>query len=208
MIGISEAGQDVLDRRVAQEEEERGEEHDDGEAHALGGGLVGGLGLGQLVGAKRRRLGRQRGADLGALGAGQGNAGGQLGQLDDPKFLAKPTEGGPRGLPSQAGLVERPAQRGEGPTRTDAGRVAECGLDAAASSQGDDDQVEERAEGVAEIATASGGVGSDAEVGQDETGQHAGKRRPQRDDEGEPGAAEEQQRGDGRGQAAGRPAPG
>ena len=54
--GLLEAGEDLLDGRVPQEDEEPGEEQHDGEAHALGGGLIGRLGLGQLVSPQRCRL--------------------------------------------------------------------------------------------------------------------------------------------------------
>ena len=60
---------------------------------------IGGLGFGQLVGAQRGGLGRQRGPDFGAFGAGQRDAGGELGQLADPELVPKPAEGGPGGLP-------------------------------------------------------------------------------------------------------------
>jgi hypothetical protein len=52
LLGVcwySEAGEDAFDGREADKEQEPGEQHDDGEAHAFGGGLIGGLGFGQLV---------------------------------------------------------------------------------------------------------------------------------------------------------------
>ena len=58
---------------------------------------------------------------------------------------------------------------------------------------------------MAEVPPTAVGVGADAEVGQDEPGHHEDERRPQGHDEREVGAANEQQRGDGRGEAAGRP---
>jgi hypothetical protein len=135
-IAYSEAVEDSFDGGEPQEEQEPGEQQDDREAHLLGGGLVGGLCLGELVGAKRDGLGRQAGAHFGALGAGQGDVGGQLGQLADPELVAEPTEGRPGGLPGQAGLVERSAQGGECPAFSDAGRVGEGGLDAASPRVG------------------------------------------------------------------------
>jgi hypothetical protein len=96
---LSEAGEDLLDGGVAEEDQEPGEEQDDGEAHAFGSGLIRRLGFGQFVGAQRGGLGRQGGPDLGALGPGQGHAGGQLGQLGDSEFVPEPAEGGPGKAP-------------------------------------------------------------------------------------------------------------
>jgi hypothetical protein len=81
--------------RVADEQEKPGEQDDERQAHPLGGGLGAGLGLGELPGAHGARLGGQAGADLGALGAGQGDGGGQLGQLGDAELGAELAEGLP-----------------------------------------------------------------------------------------------------------------
>ena len=106
---MSKRGEDPFDGGESDEEQEAGEEHDDGQAHPLRGGLVGGLGLGELVGAKRRRLGREAGADLRPFGARQRDRRGELGQLADTELFAEATDGGPGGLPGEAGLVEGPA---------------------------------------------------------------------------------------------------
>ena len=62
--------------------------------------------------------------------------------------------------------------QGERPAVADARRVAEGGLDPATAGQRDDDQVQERAEGVAEVPPPASRVGADAEVGKDEPADH------------------------------------
>ena len=63
---------------VANEEEEAGEEHHDGQAHPLAHRLRIGLGVGQGVGPNGRRLGGERGSDLGPLTSRQRDGGRQL----------------------------------------------------------------------------------------------------------------------------------
>ena len=99
-------GEDALDGREADEAEEPREEEHDRQAHLLGGRLGGCLGLGELVGAQRRRLGAERGAHLGAFGAGQADAGGQLAQLGDAELVPRRSERRPRRLASKSGRVE------------------------------------------------------------------------------------------------------
>ena len=72
----------------------------------------------------------------------------------------------------KAGAVQCPAYQGERPAVADARRIVEGGLDPATAGQRDDDQVQERAEGVAEIPPTACRVGADAEVGKDEPADH------------------------------------
>ena len=76
------AGKPISSRNPANSSDQR-------QAHPLGGGLGAGFGVGELLGAQRGGLGGQAGLDLGAFGAGQGDGGGQLGQLADAEFVAE-----------------------------------------------------------------------------------------------------------------------
>jgi len=80
---------DLDDRRVPDQCQEAREQDDERQAHPLRGGLGASLGLGELPGAHRGGLGGQARANLGALGTGQGDARGQLGQLGDAELGAE-----------------------------------------------------------------------------------------------------------------------
>jgi predicted lipid-binding transport protein (Tim44 family) len=62
----------VDDGGKADQQEEPAEQRHQGQAHPLGGGLRGGLGVGELAGADGGGLGGEAGPDLGALGSWPG----------------------------------------------------------------------------------------------------------------------------------------
>ena len=86
LTGDLDAGEDVDDSGEA-------DEQDQGQAHPLGGGLGGGLGVGELAVADGGGLRGEAGADLGAFDTGQRDGGGQFGQLADAQFTTELAEG-------------------------------------------------------------------------------------------------------------------
>ena len=104
------------------------------------------------VGAQRGGFGGEAGPDLGAFGAGQGDGGGQLGQLADAELAAELAEGVPGRSAGQPGGLQRAAELGERPARPGRGGVGQGRFDAGAAGQRDHHQVQERGQGVAGVA--------------------------------------------------------
>ncbi len=119
-------------------------------------------------------------------------------QLGHTERLAEASERSPRGGTGKAGLVEGPAQPGERPPVSNARCFAERTLDPGPTSQGDDHQVQERAEGVTEVGSSCGRFAMETEVGSEEASGGEDDRRPQRQRPAEVRATEQENPGEGR----------
>ena len=74
-----------------------------------------------------------------------------------PSSPAEVAEGFPGRLAGQPGDLQRAADLGERPAAAGGRGVGEGGLDPGAAGEGDDDQVQERGQGVPGVAAAGGG---------------------------------------------------
>ncbi len=90
------------------------------------------------------------------------------------------------------------AQLLEGPPLADTGGARKGRLDPTATGKGDDDEVEEASEGVAEVTPAGLCLPAYPEVREEKAGEGAQERSPQWDNEGEVDAPDGQQGGRGR----------